>query len=97
MNKKQLHIKRESINPFWSNCIRISSIIFITSLASYLVLWILVLLLNMTARVLNIIATLLAFIIIVSFIIVAITIVLREEIEENLIKKIELKKRVKNV
>jgi len=87
MSKKELKVKRESFNPFWSYCLRISSIIFITSLASYLVLWILVLLLNMTPRVLNIIATVLAIIIISSCIITVITIVVRAEIEENLIKK----------
>ena len=93
MSKKELKVKRESFNPFWSYCFRISSIIFITSIASYLVLWILVLLLNMTSRVLNIVATVLMTIVMVSCIITVIMVVVKGEIEEFYKKKNRIKKR----
>ena len=81
--KNEIIITTKSIKQFWSYCITISGIISIVSVISYLILWILVLLLNLTSIILNKIATVLMIIITISFLTCIIIIVIRECYEKQ--------------
>ena len=78
-NEKQIYN-----NIIWKYCFLISLIVCVGSLISYLVLWGLIILLNLTALVLNVIATILGFIIIISFIIICILTIMRDILEKEI-------------
>ena len=67
-------------NTFWNYCFFISLYGFLGSIALYLIFWALVILLNITSLILNIIATILGFVIFsfVSFVIITILVVPRD-------------------
>ena len=87
--KNEIIITTKVIKQFWKYCIMISGIISIISIISYLILWALVILLNLTSLILNKIATLLGIIIVISFVICMIIIVIRECYEKQVKEKVK--------
>lgn len=80
-----------TIKPFWSICIIALGLISITSMICYLIMWFLVLLLNLTSPVLNMIATMLMIIMIIFTSIFFIIIFIRGLLEKPIVKKEKIK------
>ena len=80
-----------TIKPFWRICIIALGLISITSMICYLIMWGLVLLLNLTSPVLNMIATMLMIIIIIFTSIFFIIIFIRTLREKPIVKKEKIK------
>ena len=75
--KNEIIITTKVNKKFWSYCIKVSGIISIVSITSYLILWVLVLLLNLTSVILNKVATILGIVFVISFVTCAIIVVIR--------------------
>lgn len=80
-----------TIKPFWRICIIALGLISITSMICYLIMWGLVLLLNLTSPVLNMIATMLMIIMIIFTSIFFIIIFIRTLREKPIVKKEKIK------
>lgn len=87
--KDEIIITTKVIEQFWRYCIKISGIVSIISMISYLILWALVILLNLTSIILNRVATILGIIIVISFVICMIIIVIRECYEKQVKEKVK--------
>lgn len=80
-----------TIKPFWRICIIALGLISITSMICYLIMWGLVLLLNLTSPILNMIATMLMIIIIIFTSTFFIIIFIRSLREKPIVKKEKIK------